>query len=315
MPHQGYTDAQLKLLVSHPDWSERDAALLTADERQRLQTLAPSSPTTTTTDTPPDQSWLLDLVSGAGNVALGGVKGAGQTGEDAFNLAGRAASATTGQPYEPEANPWLEATTPGQRAGKAGEQISEYFIPSGVGGFKAITGAARALGPKLPAQLTRLKALLTGPNLNAPARKAVQTALARLSPTRTARTGALATRTAGEFGKAAGVSALHGESEPEVEATIAGAGVPAAAGTTAALRSPIVQNLLAILGAGAPAGLGTTGLASRMGTFGVIKRLLAEGLASQAVQRGAGRMVTGAARVGAGATEQARQARREREER
>lgn len=259
-----------------------------------------------------DQSWLLDLVSGAGNVGLGVAKGLGQTGEKALNVAGHAASAITGQPYEAEANPWLAATTPGQRAGKAAEQIGEYFFPSGVGGVKAITGTARALGPKLPAQLTRLKALLSDPRLNVTARKAVETALARLSPSRTAQAGALATRTAGEFGKAAGVSALHGEAEPEVEATIAGAGVPGAAGTTAALRSPVVQNLLAILLAGLPSGAVPSGLASRMGTFGAIKTLMRDALAQPGTQRWTGRGVTAAARIGAGATEQERRAQRER---
>ena len=103
---------------------------------------------------------------------------------------------------------------------------------------------------------------------------------------------------------------MHGETKPEYEGGIAGAGVPLAEGTTAALRSPIVQNLLAILGAGAPAGLGTTGLASRMGTFGVLKRLLADAIAKPTTQRWAGRGVTAAARTAAGVTEQQRKAAR-----
>lgn len=260
-----------------------------------------------------DQSWLLDAITGGGNLALGAAKGLGQTGEDAWNLAGRTLSRVTGQPFEPEATPFLEATTPAQRFGKASEQIGEYFLPTGVGQYKGATQAALKLGPKLPAQLAHLTTLLADQKLSGGARKAVQTALARLTPTRTAKAGALATRTAAEFGKAAAISGIHGEPEPEIEGTIAAAGVPAGTGGTAALSSPIVQNLLAILGAGAPAGLGTTGLASRMGTFGVIKRLLADVLASPTAQRLAGRGVAAASRVGAGVTEQARKAKRERE--
>lgn len=227
------------------------------------------------------------------DVLKGVLKEGGSLAEGIRSVPGRVAAGAMGEPFVSADTSALEPTNTAQRVGQVGTQLAEFLSPLPGGKIRAGTRMAANITP----QIARLVELLKDPRLanNPQARMAVQTALRKLTVSPTSE---LARRTVLEGGRAAAVSGLHGEETPEVEGGIAATSPLLQRGTETALQSPLVQQLLAILGAGAPAGLKTTGLAARMGTFGVIKRLLADLLAKPGAQR---RIVLGVGTVPRGA--------------
>lgn len=263
---------------------------------------APAGGEQSSTDQGALQGLLHAIGPGAANILEGAGKGLAETGVKAGrmmsspatdwlgNKAAEGASAlgvgpdvsetapAKGSAAFPAALQATKAVGPGQKFGKGAEQIGEYFVGAKPARLASVEGLVRAI-----------------PNSANATQMQVGNKLA-----------AILGRSVGEGANAAGTAALHGETNLDAEAGTAAAAPLVRAGVEGAMGNKVVRELLAILGAGAPAGVSRASLASRMGTFGMSKRLLADLLAKPGFQHWLGGMAEGGTRAAAGAQESGR---------
>lgn len=235
---------------------------------------------------------VLDFGIGAGKGLLDSVLSLGEIVDNPVTrgvgnfLGGQAARLMHGEEAvtppvesEPAFSSAREAAEPDgamQSAGKFIEQVGEFFIPANVARQAAIRGLVRLI-----------------PDSASPGAMKVMN-----------KAGAIIGRTMGEAGSAAAVGSLQGDPDVDAEAAVAGAGPLLASGAQSLLANPTVQNMVAILLAGTPAGMVPSSLASRMGTFGLIRNLTQKGLENPATQRVIGRGITAGTRAVAGTSSQ-----------
>lgn len=317
MPQQSkpseLTDAQLIELANSATVTPEDLALLTPSEAQRFSKMRQSSPQQDRDDSL--MSLMGSAVNGVEDFSRGAFKGAGET---AFNLGSAVrqipvvghvtdalAKLVGPEGTDPEqafaqVPQELEAKNSAENAGKIVEQLAEFFVPAGKVGVAAqgLSGATD-LVLKLP--------------------KAASTAR------RVATNGAWkGSKIAGDALAAGGVSALHGDDDPQYAA--AGQAGGAVAGLSAAQLAKLLSTkagqqlgpLLAAIAAmstieGVGGGLSGT-MGAGMGTFSVARSLAkralnnpgAVGKLGWAAEQGGEKLGT----VAAGATDQSRKTRR-----
>lgn len=304
MAQQLLTDQQLQELVSDKSFTPEDATLLTPNEKTRLAAIRHQSST----------------VGRAEGVLSGVAKGAGET---AINL-GKIVHKTPilgsltdalaklvgpegtdpNQAFQQDAGKMqlrvgghdvtTEAGNTAESIGKGLEQVGEFMIPAG------------------PSRLATIRQLVKMiPNATKPSTMKMLVKAAQM-----------AGRVGGEAASAGGVSMVHGEQDPQVEAAIAG-GSPLAGEALskmiAILKTPFGQKVAPVLAAAGVmpilGGLTPSGIAGTMGTYGLVRGAAAQAIAPGSklvprLQRAAKAGATFGGRASAGTADQLRLQRR-----
>lgn len=262
--------------------------------------------------TPPLTSRRRSTVDTLIDVGRGVAKGAGQTAFNLGNLVHKTpllgdltdilARIAGSEDTSPDAAfaqtpDVLEAKSGAERFGKGVEQVGEFLLPAGPARLATIKRLVSMIPNQTPANQMRI--------LNKAA--------------------ALLGRVGGEAGSAAGVSMVHGESNPEIEGGIAataplvgGAGRAGVQGLSSAMQTKAGRELLpylaAVLGLNIAGGLTPAGVASSIGAFGIAKHgaqsFLKSPRAINLTKRALGRGLETGTRVGAGVIDVTRARRR-----
>lgn len=282
MPQQPLTNDELKQFMADPDTKAEDVALLTPDEKARFDRLQSAGTM---------RGMARDVVTGAGKgaadtaVSLGSmvhsIPGVGDLTDMFAKMAaplmgGDALTDPKAAFNKPEATKTqlgLDAENTAQSVGKTGEQIGEFFIPAPSSRLEAVKSLVRLI-----------------PDSASPRAMALGNKIARY-----------AGRILGEAGSAAGVSAVHGDDNPEISGAIAGGTSAAAEGLGPMVKMLLgtklgreIAPMLIAVGAMHAAGGITSdlGVGAGLGSYGVLRGTAKQALRNPKVQAQTGRAIT-----------------------